>query len=395
MRRSRRVLPARTRQVEEEIKHRRKRRREERASESSPAIVKTENDQANETKDNPTDKEKSKEKVSLDPGSNLGALVYHWYRDETSKDPQVTDEVIYAKALEMSKGYEVHKTVVRMGAKAWLKSWKEKCDSLHQEQEKPAGSVVQQTLVIADYEDIKRFRGEVSSIIVNQGLSRDQVFYMEEMELFFKAMPRRFATELQLEQEMSQSVSVFVCVNASGTFKVPLFVVEKLNDNEVDSDCELDYNQVVSNTFTSKFYRVSRSSHEQIDYFKKWYQHDFTPRVLEFLEEQKLTRKILLVSDMSHSHVNVTHRKDFKLLLTSSSNILGLPVKQWLMKEIKRKYCMMLLNSIVECNRIIPVGNCLKNLRVETAIEWLETIWINVGKDSVASCWDEIWPKAS
>jgi hypothetical protein len=96
-------------------------------------------------------------------------------------------------------------------------------------------------------------------------------------------------------------VTVAACCNASGTHKLPLFVIVTSRKPSAFKNLNLSSLPV--------YYRAQKSARMDATLFREWFHEEFVPAVSKHLKFRNLSEKALLVLDNAPSHPNESELK--------------------------------------------------------------------------------------
>ncbi|XP_054256871.1 jerky protein homolog-like [Macrosteles quadrilineatus] len=151
----------------------------------------------------------------------------------------------------------------------------------------------------ADPAGAAEFTKKFEQIIAENNLSPEQVYNIDETGLYYKLLPRKTfaaATEMSAPgfKVSKDRITVALCSNASGTHKLPLFVIGKSAKPRAFKNLDVSKLPV--------YYRAQKSAWMDSYLFKEWFISEFVPKVKSRLMSSKLPVNALLVLDNAPTH---------------------------------------------------------------------------------------------
>lgn len=240
------------------------------------------------------------------------------------------------------------------------------------------------------------FSKKLSDIIASENLSPEQVYNIDEMGLNFKLLPKKtFATAKETSapgfKASKERITVALCSNASGSHKLPLFVIGKSAKPRAFKNLNMSSLPV--------YYRAQKSAWMDSYLFKEWFESEFVPKVKHHLTSLKLPVKALLVLDNAPTHpqeLECEGYSDIKLLfLPPNVTSLTQPMDQGVIESFKRRYRRKLLSEILGkldnegSTGLIPA---LKTINMKDVIYMVAKAYDEMPSSTFTKSWRKAWP---
>ncbi|XP_046663035.1 jerky protein homolog-like [Homalodisca vitripennis] len=219
---------------------------------------------------------------------------------------------------------------------------------------------------------------------------------MDETGLNFKLLPRKtLATAKEKSapgfKVSKERITVALCSNASGTHKLPLFVIGKSAKPRAFKTLDMSKLPV--------YYRSQKSAWMDSHLFKEWFICEFVPKVKSHLLSLKLPVSALLLLDNAPTHPDEltcegeTGIKLYFLPLNVTS--LQQPMDQGVIECVKRKYRRKLLSEVLfklENDEQTDLIQVLKTINVKDVIFMVAKAYDEVTALTITKSWRKVWP---
>jgi hypothetical protein len=249
----------------------------------------------------------------------------------------------------------------------------------------------------ADQPAANDFSEKLKRIIEREKLTPEQVYNIDETGLNYKLLPNKtFATP----QEKSASgfkvnkerITVALCSNATGTHKMPLFVIGMSAKPRVFKNLNMSSLPV--------YYRSQKSAWMDSYLFKEWFVAQFVPSVKEHLTSLKLPVKAVLVLDNAPTHpeegLECDGYSDIKLLyMPPNVTSIAQPMDQGVIECFKRKYRRKLLSEILDKmdgNDNAGLIQTLKTINIKDVIYIAAKSYDEIPSSTFTKSWRKLWP---
>lgn len=204
----------------------------------------------------------------------------------------------------------------------------------------------------ADHVSAKKFPEELAKIIETGGYHPEQVFNADETGLFWKKMPSRtFLSKTERSapgfKAAKDRVSLLLCANASGDFKVkPMLIYRSQNPRPLK---DKNKNEL------PVFWKSNKKAWVTSELFLEWFNDCFIHEVAKYLSYKNLGFKVLLIVDNASCHpssLKEAHPNVEVVFLPPNTTSLIQPLDQGIIATFKAYYtrrCLKrILNSIEE-----------------------------------------------
>jgi hypothetical protein len=148
--------------------------------------------------------------------------------------------------------------------------------------------------ISADPESAEDFKQVLKNYIKEHDLCAEQVFNCDESGLMYKCLPNTSLTTQDERnpsnmKELKDRVSILLCANASGNFRLPLTFIHKFKTPHRLRNINKENLPV--------HYYVRASAWMDATIFFEWFKQRFVPLVREFLISKQLPPKAVLILD--------------------------------------------------------------------------------------------------
>ncbi|GAB0086706.1 LOW QUALITY PROTEIN: jerky protein homolog-like [Sergentomyia squamirostris] len=232
------------------------------------------------------------------------------------------------------------------------------------------------------------FMQELQRVVDEEELRPEQLYNADETGLNYRKLPNKTLVEKARKSAPGfkinkERVSVLACANATGSHKMPLFVIGKAAKprafrNVDNSDLPVKYGSQNSSWMTKGL-------------FRDWYFTDFVPQVKDYLESQGLPEKALLLLDNAPVHPPAEE------LVSGGIRVMYLPpnctatvqpmdqhVLETLKRKYKRSFVKFLLRKLEDGDDLLEA---VKNVDILKTIKWLAEAWDDVRSETIARSW--------
>lgn len=320
----------------------------------------------------------------------LDAALYLWFLQNRSLGIPMSGPILTSKALELNK--QLKACPLFTASNGWLEKFKHRHGIRQLD-------VVGEKLD-ADKEIIPEFQKKIQEEIKMLGLSRDQVFNGDESGLFWKAFPKK-TLAAGSEKNVSgykmkkDRVTIMVCANASGSFKLPLAVIGKSkHPRAYPKNFDFD-------TLPVRYLWQERSwMTEKI--FIEWFHKDFVPKVTDFLVNKGLEPKAMLLVDNAPAHgfkeIQSSDGKIKLYFLPPNTTAIIQPMDQGVIESLKRSYRKSFVENLLRvmaADKLISVDEFWKSYNIRQAITNVAAAWDSVTQSNLANAWNKLWPSES
>jgi hypothetical protein len=209
-------------------------------------------------------------------GEVIGDLDRRSSSTQCSGDPMMIQEKAKSLFLDLKSEYGEESTVASFTAsKGWFQHFKKRCNFQNIQITGEAAS--------ADSEEAIRFVPYLRNIIDEGGYSREQVFNVDEMGLYWKRMP---SWNYIVKEEKTAScfkaskgrLTLLLGGNADGDFKLkPLLVYNSENPRVLKG---------YTKTKLPVIWKSNKSARIMMKIYEEWFKDHFAPSVKDYLKKK-------------------------------------------------------------------------------------------------------------
>ncbi|KAE9546906.1 hypothetical protein FO519_009882 [Halicephalobus sp. NKZ332] len=288
--------------------------------------------------------------------ADLEKAILMWFRQVRSQNVAVSGSLLKEKAIKLAKELGIEGFKASSG---WLDNFKERHSIKFRTKQGEGASV--------DLEVVENWRQEVLRDKLMK-YPADDIFNVDETGLFWRIMPNRtlaFKSEKCMGNKKSKErITILVGANASGTEKLPLFVIGK----SAKPRCFKNSKLPVEYAANSKAWMTGA-------FFEKW---------LRKWDNQlkRDDRKILLFLDNCTAHPNIKLQNIKLEFLPPNTTAISQPMDQGIIQNLKIHYRKYLLRSRVSA--IDTNTECSINLL--DSVFLLQRAWKEVTSMTISNC---------
>lgn len=307
-------------------------------------------------------------KTANDPA--METVLYKWFLKQRQKNFHVSGEMIRQKARSVSTNSNF------TASDGWLQRFKTRYGIrlLKMSGEK----------LSSQPELVNPFKENFRRIVQELNLNKHQIYNADETGLFWKLLPDKTyvaANEKTAKglKVAKQRLSLLGCTNATGSHKLTPLVIGKSKNP-----------RALKNFRNPVIYKNSKNAWMTSVIFKSWFFENFVPEVKNFLRQQELPLKAVLVLDNCTSHPPAEELKThdgmiFTVYLPPNVTALIQPMDQNVLRLTKLYYRKSLLSYIV--SQTDDLAKSLKDLTIKDAILHLTAAWEKLSSTVIAKCW--------
>ena len=317
----------------------------------------------------------------------LDEAVHMWFVQECSRGAPVSGPLLQEKAISLFKLLYQDKDPDDFKASS---GWLHKFCVRHDIRELSLSG----ESLSADIDTVAPFQEQLSKLMDEEGYTRDQIFNADETGLWWKQLPSRLLCHARENQPKNHKkakdrVTLMACANASGTFRLPLMLVNK----SVKPRCfkHMDMSSLPVDYFAQNKSWVDRKI------FGDWFHNKFVPRVRQFCDEKGIPFHILLLLDNAPGHPSALESSNGNvktLFLPSNTTSIIQPMDQGILDPCKRRYKKQLLRHIImeKDNANFSIPDVLKKINLKDAVYWAAAAWEDASCESLANGWKKLLP---
>lgn len=310
-----------------------------------------------------------------------------WFMQERRRGTPINGPILKEKAIILHAKLGGKDTFT--ASDGWLSRWKKR-HGVH------FISVCGEKMS-ADQPAASGFSEKLKSIIASEKYSPEQIYNIDETGLNYKLLPRKtFATAQETSapgfKVNKERITVALCSNASGSHKLPLFVIGKSVKPRAFKNLNMNCLPV--------YYRAQKSAWMDTSLFKEWFVAEFVPKVKQHLTSLNLPIKALLVLDNAPTHpeedLECEGHSGIKLLyMPPNVTSISQPMDQGVIECFKRKYRRKLLSEIL--GKLDSEGDtgliqALKTINLKDVIYMAAEAYDEIPSSTLTKSWRKVWP---
>jgi hypothetical protein len=244
----------------------------------------------------------------------------------------------------------------------------------------------------ADQEAATAFIDLFRNILVNEELSREQVYNLDETGLNFKMLPNKTLAAKNNKNIVGyklakERLTLALCSNGSGTHKLPLFVIGK--------SCKPRAFKNISNlSALPVHYRAQKSAWMDRELFSEWFNNVFVPEVANYLKDKNLPQKAILLLDNAPSHPSDLKKNEVRtIFLPPNVTLLIQPMDQGVIESLKRRYRSKFMSSLIEKTATgFSLIEAVKSINIKDVIYMLAAAWEELPPSTLEKSWIKLCP---
>lgn len=252
----------------------------------------------------------------------------------------------------------------------------------------------------SDAKAAEKFAAEFQKLMVSDFYLPQQVFNCDETGLFWKKMPKRtYITEeenaLPGHKTMKDRLSLLLCANASGDFKVKPLLVYHSENPRAFKKCKVQKSQL------NVMWKSNSKAWVTRILFVEWINEVFGPAVKKFLLDKNLPLIALLVMDNAPAHPpnledDLLEDLEFikvKFLPPNTTPLLQ-PMDQQVISNFKKLYTKALFQRCFEVTEgtNLTLREFWKNhFHIVDCLKIIDKAWDGVTKRTLNSAWRKLW----
>lgn len=244
------------------------------------------------------------------------------------------------------------------------------------------------------------YAAEFQQLMVSECFLPQQVFNCDETGLFWKKMPKK--TYITVEENvmsghkpMKDRLTLLLCANASGDFKVKPLLVYHSENPQAFKKCKVQKSQL------NVMWRSNNKAWVTRILFVEWINEVFGPAVKKYLLDNNLPLKVLLVMDNASAHSadledDLLEELNFIKIKFIPPNITPLiqPMDQQVISNFKKIYTKALFQRCFEVTEgtNLTLREFWKNhFNIVNCLKIIDKAWDGVTKGTLNSAWRKLW----
>lgn len=306
-----------------------------------------------------------------------------WFCQERRKGTPLSGPLVKEKAVKLFEklGGDVE---TFQASEGWFHRWKLRHGIRH--------VVIAGEKLSADDDAAKDFVEKFQKLVSDSNLVAEQVYNVDETGLNYKMLPKSTLAaknEPVLGTKLAKDrLTIATCSNASGSHKLPLFVIGKSKKPRAFKNLNMATLPV--------YYRNQSSAWMDCALFKDWFFLEFVPTVEKHLKSKNLPPRAVLLLDNAPSHPAEFELKKGNIkamFLPPHVTPLIQPMDQGVIEWLKRRYRKKYVGSLLDKTE----GGCslleaMKILNIKDAIYTVASAWDEMKQTTLQKAWKKIWP---
>ncbi|XP_066137377.1 jerky protein homolog-like [Euwallacea fornicatus] len=236
---------------------------------------------------------------------------------------------------------------------------------------------------------VQPFKEKLIKIIKELDLRMEQIYNADESGLYWKMLPEKtYAASYEKSapgiKTEKQRITFLACTNANGSHKIKPLVIGKAQNPRSFKNFKVPVD-----------YDCSKTAWMTSGIFLKWFHKRFVPQVKNFLKEQKLPIKALLLLDNAPCHPpeqQLRSRDGSIFVMYMPPNVTSIiqPMDQNIIRLTKLYYRKFLLSSVLSKNPQ-NISDALKKVTLREAVTDLHMAWSELNQETIAKCWNKLF----
>lgn len=309
--------------------------------------------------------------------------LFLWFSQLRGMGSPVSGPMLQAKAIEFQKKFKDGEDNFS-ASDGWIYRWKKKYGirQLNISGEK----------LSANASEVVEFQSKINEVVLNEGLTYDQIFNCDETGLNFRMLPSKtLAAKSERNapgfKKSKERVTILAACNASGALKLKPLLIGKFKNPRAFKNININLLPTI--------YRNQKSAWMDRGIFKQWFFEEFVPITEEFLKSQKLPRKAILLLDNAPSHPDTSELCSGEIkAIFFPPNVTSLiqPLDQGVFETIKRNYRRRLLQILItRLDDGMSVTAVLKLITMKNVAYWIATAWDEVKTSTIQKSWRKLF----
>ena len=327
-------------------------------------------------------------------------LLLVWLNDIQHKGDSVAEEMICARAKDLYDKIQVDTPSTSsetppefMASRGWFAGFRRRSGIHNVTRHGDAAS--------SNKEAADAFVAEFASLIRSEGYLPQQIFNCDETGLFWKKMPNR--TYITAEEKalpghkpMKDRLTVLLCANASGDCKVKPLVVYHSENPRVFKRNNVQKGKL------PVMWRSNSKAWATRSVCREWITECFGPQVKQFLLDNGLPLKCLLLMDNAPAHpVGLEDELDEELnfitfkFLPPNTTALIQPMDQQVIANFKKLYTRELFARCFQAttDTDLTLREFWKShFNILHCVTLLHKSWQQVNIRTLQAAWRNLWP---
>ncbi|XP_066152268.1 jerky protein homolog-like [Euwallacea fornicatus] len=305
--------------------------------------------------------------------------LYKWFLKQQEKHVPISGEIIKERAKVLNE--KLKETENFVASDGWLQRFKTRYGirllSISGEK------------LLAQPELVQPFKEKFMETIKELDLSMEQIYNADESGLYWKMLPEKtypasFEKSAVGRKPENQRITFLACTNANGSHKIKPMIIGKAKNPRSFKNFNIPVD-----------YDYSKTAWMTSSIFLKWFHQRFVPEVKNFLKNQQLPIKALLLLDNAPSHPPEQQLRSedgsiFVMYIPPNVSPLIQPMDQNIIRLTKLYYQKLLLSSVLSKNPE-NISEALKQVTLREAVLNLHMAWNAVNQQTIQKYWNNLF----
>ncbi|XP_043251502.1 jerky protein homolog-like [Colletes gigas] len=309
----------------------------------------------------------------------LDNRMYMWYLERKAIGKPITNLLLLEKAIEFNKECGGPSKPIFKASKGWL--WKFK--------NRHGIRLINDPNKKKDTTTAEQFVNDFARRIEQEEIEYRNIYNMDVTALLWKALPTKISTnngERNMEGTTCEEdrATVGLCVNATGSHKLPLLFIHKIKNPKELKHCK-DSLPVI--------YKAQSQAWIDQEIFSDWYQNHFIPAVKTHQTETGTSGKVILLLNNCRHKLQLAEKfqqdDQFHIMLLPHNTTPFLqPMNQGIIENVKKSFRHKMLHRVLS----FPGGarEFYLDYDLKDCIDLLYDAWTETSATSIRNAWKNI-----
>lgn len=246
----------------------------------------------------------------------------------------------------------------------------------------------------ADAEAAKNFVEQLKEIVSSGQYAPQQIFNTDETGLYWKKLPSRTYTWGNIKRVpgfklAKERVTVLLCSNAAGScMLMPLLIHTSAHPRSMKN---IDMSKL------PVLYRHNQKAWMTTTIFEDWFYNLFVPSVEQYMREENLSFKVLLLLNNATSHSKQLSHPNIKIIfLPPNTTSLIQPLDQGIIRTMKAIYIRKtfeILSDRYESDNSKTIIELTKELTIYDCVKMVSSACNEIKQSTLNACWRKLLPQ--
>lgn len=308
----------------------------------------------------------------------LDDAVLEWFQQARDRGDPVSGPLIREKALILNE--KLYGPSDFKASNGWLITFKKRYNIRHVD--------MKGDKLVNDSECVTEFSSYLKEKIITERLLLENIYNADEAGIYWRTILSCSAPEKmkinnnECERKRENRITMVFCSNASGTNRIPLFVIGKSDVTAIQQELQCH----------GDIYTSQESSWMNQEIFEKWFIEIFIPRALAFQRETQITGKILLILDNAPCHrplekLNSLNENIEIIHLPPNIPAALQPMAQGPISLTKKYYKRNFLRQLIISEKLDSIDDYLQNFNHQDCLTLLIDAWKQIKNSTLKRVW--------